>query len=73
MDKGLSELSKIDVGVPQGGPLSAILFTEIRSNESLSVVKYADDTALSCKISQNSYNRDQISYQQAVNDSVYVQ
>ena len=74
LDKGLSELSKIDVGVPQGGPLSAILFTiytnEIRSNESLSVVKYADDTALSCKISKNSYNRDQISYQQAVNDIV---
>ena len=62
--------------MPQGGPLSAILFTiytdEIRSNSHISVTKYADDTAVSCKISKNSVETDQLSYQCSVNDIVSI-
>ena len=74
LDKGFSEASEIKVGVPQGGPLSAILFTiytnEIKSNEFASIIKYADDTALSCNISKNTVTRDQLNYQQTVNSIV---
>ena len=60
--------------MPQGGPLSAILFTiytdEIRSNSHISVTKYADDTAVSCKISKSSVETDQLRYQYSVNDIV---
>ena len=74
LDKGLSEKAKIDVGVPQGSPLSAILFTiytdEIRSGENICVTKYADDTAISCKIAKKSVIGDQMEYQTFVNDVV---
>lgn len=56
LDEGPSGRSEITVGVPQGGPLSALLFIlytdEITSSNHLSVTKYADDTVLSCKISK---------------------
>ncbi|PIK36016.1 hypothetical protein BSL78_27150 [Apostichopus japonicus] len=74
LEKGLSNRSDIRVGVPQGGPLSAILFTlytdEIRSNDHLSVTKYADDTATPCGISKNSFANDQSNDQSSVNDIV---
>ena len=47
--KGLSNSSEIKVGVPQGDPLSALLFIlytdEIKSSDHISSTKYADDTA----------------------------
>ena len=69
--KGLSEKSNIDVGVPQGGPLSALLFTiytdEIRSNGNCSVIKYADDTAIVGSISKKSCTEDLITYESFIN------
>ena len=74
LDKGLSEQSEIHVGVPQGGPLSAILFTiytdDMRSDENISVIKYADDTAISCKICKTSVDDDQAEYQSFIDKMV---
>ena len=67
LQKGYSSTSEIRVGVPQGGPLSALLFTiytdEIRSNSNCSVIKYADDTAISCNISKLTHHQNQCDYQ----------
>ncbi|PIK43856.1 putative ragulator complex protein LAMTOR1 isoform X4 [Apostichopus japonicus] len=74
LENGLSDRSEIKVGVPQGGPLSALLFTlytdEIKSGGHISITKYADDTAILCKISKSSCVNDQLNYQQSVNDVV---
>lgn len=71
---GLSERCDIKIGVPQGGPLSALLFTiytdEIRSNPNCLVVKYADDTAIACSISKSTFNEDETSYQESVQNVV---
>lgn len=68
--KGLSDKSEVKVGVPQGGPLSALLFTiytdEIRSKSNCSVIKYADDNAISSRISKRSYHADQNNYESVV-------
>lgn len=60
LEKGLSSRSGIKCGVSQGGQLSALLFTlytdEIKFDDHVSVTKYADDTALSCQISKDSFN-----------------
>ena len=70
MKEGLSEISEISVGVPHGGPLSALLFTiytdEIRSQSNCSFIKYADDTAITCRISKTSHNVDQRKYESVV-------
>lgn len=64
--KGLTEKSEINVGVPQGGPLSSLLFTvytdEIRSTSKCTVVTYADDTAIVCNVSKQTHQADQASY-----------
>ena len=74
LSDGLSEKSDINVGVPQGGPLSALLFTiytdEIRSNSSCNVIKYANDTIISCNISKRTHIRDQSNYEDFVSQTV---
>ena len=70
LDNGLSEKSDIHVGVPQGGPLSAVLFTiytdNIQSDENATVIKYADDTAITSKIGKATAEIDQNNYQEFI-------
>ncbi|PIK43361.1 hypothetical protein BSL78_19793 [Apostichopus japonicus] len=74
LDKGYTTTSEIRVGVPQGGPLSALLFTIytdcIRSNSNCSVIKYADDTVLSCNITKGSHQQNQHEYQDFITSIV---
>ena len=74
LNKGFSETSDINVGVPQGGPLSALLFTiytdDLRSDSNCTVLKYADDTTISCNISKSSHRRNQSDYQNFISDIV---
>ena len=74
LQKGYSDRTDIFVGVPQGGPLSALLFIiytdEIRSNPDCTVIKYADDTTISCKISKKSHRKNQTDYQEFINGVV---
>lgn len=43
-----------------------------KSNDHISVTKYADDTAFSCQVSKDSFNNDQLNYQLSVKNIVSV-
>lgn len=77
----VSEPLQVEVGIPQGGPLSAKLFTYCTdniNNTSLhihenngNIAKYSDDTRLIYAI-QKSVNYDQQQYQNLVNEIYYL-
>lgn len=72
-----TEAREVTVGIPQGGPLSAKLFTYVTddiNNQTLQIdqqqgnmIKYSDDTRIAYIIRKNSATSDQMKYENHVN------